>query len=154
MVNLLDGCLGLLGDVAHDAVYHLRLVVSLLALYDILRRHSALRQIDVTLVLVYTEYDDDFVAANSDELLDRSNTSSRKFGKQDHAVDVVWILLVLLVIPSICPEPTIFEQLDVCAHLCDLLHVDHDEALHLRVLLLVESAICKRHDECVLFVFS
>jgi hypothetical protein len=91
LVDLLDGDLGLLGDVAHDAVHHLRLVVPFLALNDILRRHTTLRQIDVALVLVYTEHDDDFVASDTDELLDGTNTPSGEFGKQNHAVDVVLI---------------------------------------------------------------
>jgi hypothetical protein len=44
---------------------------------------------------------------------------------------------------------TVFEELDVCAHLGDLLDVHHDEALYLWVLLLVKPAICQRHDgEC------
>lgn len=43
----------------------------------------------LTLLLVDTEHHDDLVATDPDELLDTSNTSSRKLGKQDHAVDVV-----------------------------------------------------------------
>ena len=44
----------------------------------------------LTLLLVDTEHHDDLVATDPDELLDTSNTSSRKLGKQDHAVDVVY----------------------------------------------------------------
>lgn len=93
----------------HDRVNHLALVVSLLTLDDILGGDSSLGKIDVTcpkksismpkvqpdvdlmltLLLVDTEHHDDLVATNPDELLDTSNTSSRKLGKQDHAVDVV-----------------------------------------------------------------
>ena len=99
-----------------------------------------------TLLLVNSEHNDDLIAADSDELLDGSNTSSRKFGEEDHAVDVV-----------------VLEKLDVGTHLgdlyealtesipdsvvsawivTDLLHVDHDEAINLRVLLLIETAVC------------
>lgn len=100
----------------------------------------------LTLLLVDTEHNNDLVASNTDELLDGTDTSPRKFGKQDHSVDVV-----------------VLEQLHVCAHFGDLqsnattiriflshsslfrpylLHVDHDIAVHLRILLLVETAIC------------
>ena len=48
-----------------------------------------------TFLFVHTEDDDDFVPADTDELLDTSDTSSRKFGKEDHAVDVVWSMLEL-----------------------------------------------------------
>lgn len=48
LVQLLNRDLGLLGNVAHDGVDHLALVIPLLTLDDILRRHSALREIDVT----------------------------------------------------------------------------------------------------------
>ena len=41
LVEGLNGSVGLLGDVSHDRVHHLALVVSLLALDDILRRHTA-----------------------------------------------------------------------------------------------------------------
>ena len=42
-----------------------------------------------TLFLVHTEDDDDFIAADTDELLDRSDTSPRKLREQDHTLDVV-----------------------------------------------------------------
>lgn len=48
LVQRLDGCVDLLGDMAHDGVDHLALVVTLLTLDDILGRHATLRQIDVT----------------------------------------------------------------------------------------------------------
>jgi hypothetical protein len=89
-------------------VDHLALVVSLLALHDILGRDSSLGKIDVTcrqinthvqlcyslvamltLLFVHTEYHDDLVATNSDELLDTSDTSSGKLREQNHAVDVI-----------------------------------------------------------------
>ena len=47
LVEVLDRGKGLLGHVSHDRVYHLALVVPLLALDDILWRHPALREIDV-----------------------------------------------------------------------------------------------------------
>jgi hypothetical protein len=93
----------------HDRVDHLALVVSLFALDNILGGDSSLRKIDVacpkksismpkvqpdvnlmlTLLLIDTEHYDDLVATNPDELLDTSNTSSRKLREQDHAVNVV-----------------------------------------------------------------
>lgn len=147
LVEVLDRCAGLLGDVAHDGVHHLGLVVPLLALDDILGRYTALRQIDITLVLVHTQHDHDFVAANTDKLLDRTDTSSRQFGEQDHAVDVVCDGQPCPALHSSLPLlPTVFEELDVGAHLRNLLHVHHDEALHLGVLLLVKPTVCERHD--------
>jgi hypothetical protein len=89
LVDLLDGCLGLLGDVSHNAVYHLRLVVPLLTLDNVLGRHTTLGQINVAFVLVYTKNDNNLIATDTDELLDGTDTSSGKFGEQDHAVDVV-----------------------------------------------------------------
>jgi hypothetical protein len=56
-----------------------------------------------TLLLVYSENDHYFISPNSNELLNTSNTTSREFGKKDHAIDVI-----------------VFEQLDVCSHFCDL----------------------------------
>lgn len=41
LIQGLDRGVGLLGDVAHDGMNHLALVVALLALNDILRRHTA-----------------------------------------------------------------------------------------------------------------
>ena len=52
LVKLLDGNLGLFGDMAHDRVAHLALVVSLLALDDILRRYTSLRKIDIPCLFV------------------------------------------------------------------------------------------------------
>lgn len=56
-----------------------------------------------TLLLVYSENHYYFIAANSNELLDTSDTTSRQFGEQDHAVDVV-----------------VFEEFDIGTHLCNL----------------------------------
>ena len=83
--------------------YHLGLVVSLLALDDILGRDSALGQINVALLLVDSQDDDNLVPADADQLLDTSDASSRQLAEQDHAVDVV-----------------VLEQFDVCAHLGNL----------------------------------
>ena len=46
--------------------------------------------------------------------------------------------------------PTVFQQLHVCAHFCNLLDIDHNKALDLRVLLLIEPAVCERHVVYVL----
>ena len=91
-------------------MHHFALVVALLTLNDILRADSALRKIDVscfqsdqrsaisfsstelcrrTLLLVDSEDDDDLVPAHTDELLDRSDTSPRELGEQNHSFDVV-----------------------------------------------------------------
>lgn len=151
LVKLLDGDQSLLGDVAHNRVDDLALVVTLLAANDILGGDTALGQIDITLLLVDTENDDDLVATNTDQLLDGTNTSSGKLREQDHAVDVV-----------------VLEKLDVGAHIGDLiwgsalthshahahhrdpsvsylLNVDHDEGVDFRILLLVETAVGERH---------
>lgn len=129
LVEFLNWHSDLLCDVAHNAVDHLALVVPLLALDDILWADSALGQINVALLLVHSQHDHDLVTPNTDELLDGSNTPSRQFREENHAVDVV-----------------IFQQFDVCAHFRDLLHVDHDEGVDFGESLLVEAAICKRHD--------
>ena len=46
-----------------------------------------------TLLLVDTEDDDDFIAADTDELLDRSDTSPRELGQEDHALNVIVLQL-------------------------------------------------------------
>lgn len=74
---------------AHNRVDHLGLVVAVLALEHIFGRDSALGQINVTLLLVDSQYDDDLVSSDTDKFLDGTNTSSGKFAEQDHAVDVV-----------------------------------------------------------------
>jgi len=53
LVEILDGGLGLLGDMAHDGVHHLALVVSLFAFYDILSGDSALGKINVSYHRIY-----------------------------------------------------------------------------------------------------
>lgn len=121
LIQSLKRGLGLLRNVAHDRVDGLALVIPLLALDDILRRHSSLRKIDIawgrrqsgrrfshavarlTLLLVDTQNHDDLIATNTDELLDTSNTSSRQFGEEDHSVNIV-----------------VFQQLHICAHLGNL----------------------------------
>ena len=49
---------------------HLGLVVAVLALEHIFGRDSALGQINVTLLLVDSQYDDDLVSSDTDEFLD------------------------------------------------------------------------------------
>lgn len=139
LVELLDGDVDLLGDVAHDGMYHLALVVTLLTLDDILGGDTTLREIDVTcsqkpssaplntyqprreararhtLLLVDTEDDHDLVAPHADELLDTADTSSGQLGEENHAVDVI-----------------VLEELDVSTHLGDLprLHVRTSSSKH------------------------
>ena len=48
-----------------------------------------------TLLLVYTEDDDDFVPADTNEFLDRSDTSPRELREQDHPLDVVVFKLLV-----------------------------------------------------------
>lgn len=103
-----------------------------------------------TLLLVDSQDNNDLIATDSDQLLNGSNTSSGKLGKQDHSVDVV-----------------VLQQLDVSSHLSDLfapplacallvlsalfarrthlLDVHHDKAVNLWELLLIEAAVGKRH---------
>jgi hypothetical protein len=127
-LKLLDGGLALLCDVPHDAVDHLALVVPLLALNDVLGADTAFAQIDVALLLVDTQHYHNLVAAHTNELLDGTDTSAGKFGEQNHAVDVV-----------------VLQQLDVGAHLGDLLNVDHNEAIDLWKAIFVEAAVGERH---------
>ena len=42
-----------------------------------------------TLLLVDSKHDDDLIPAHTDELLDRSDTSPRELGEQNHSFDVV-----------------------------------------------------------------
>lgn len=104
-----------------------------------------------TLLLVDSQDNNDLIATNSDELLDRSDTSSGKLGEQNHSIDVV-----------------VLQQLDVSSHLGDLfapplacallilsalfarqthlLDVHHDKAVNLWELLLIEATVGQRHD--------
>ena len=103
-----------------------------------------------TLLLVDSQDNNDLIATDSDQLLDRSDTSSGKLREQDHSVDIV-----------------VLQKLDVSSHLGDLfapslacallspsavfawqthlLDVHHDKAVNLRELLLIEAAVGKRH---------
>lgn len=63
-----------------------------------------------TLLFIDTQHDDYLIAPNTDKLLNATNTSSREFGEQNHAVDVV-----------------VFEQLHVRTHLGDLESNDGNE---------------------------
>lgn len=47
LVEILNGGVDLLGNVAHDGMHHLALVVALLTLDDILGRNATLGEIDV-----------------------------------------------------------------------------------------------------------
>ncbi|KAH3661671.1 hypothetical protein OGAPHI_006521 [Ogataea philodendri] len=90
--------------------------------------HSSLGQVDVSLVLVDSQHDRDFVSSHSYKFLDGSNTSSGQFRQQNHTFNIV-----------------VFEQLDVGPHLSDLLDVDHHHLVHLGVLVFVESAVRCAH---------
>lgn len=48
LVQVFDGMVRLFGNVSHDRVNHLALVIPFLALYDILGRNSSLREIDIS----------------------------------------------------------------------------------------------------------
>jgi hypothetical protein len=54
-------------------------------------------------LLVYSEHHHNLVSSNADELLNRSDSSSRQLAKQDHSVNVV-----------------VLEELDIGAHIGDL----------------------------------
>lgn len=56
-----------------------------------------------TLLLVNPQHNNNLVPANSDQLLDGSDTSSRQLGQQNHAINVV-----------------VFEKLDIGAHFGNL----------------------------------
>jgi hypothetical protein len=75
------------------------------------RRHRMLP----TLLLVNSEDNDDLIAADSDELLNTSDTSSGQFGEKDHAIDVV-----------------VFEELYVGTHFCDLFRYQSVRIRHLK----------------------
>jgi hypothetical protein len=57
----------------------------------------------LTFLLVHSQNDNHLVAANSDELLDTSDTASGELREENHAIDIV-----------------IFEEFDVGSHLRDL----------------------------------
>ena len=46
-----------------------------------------------TLLLVYTEDDDDLIAAHTDELLYRSDTSPGELGQKNHSLDAIILQL-------------------------------------------------------------
>src|ERR1700761_8719314 len=68
----------------------------------------------LTLLLVDSEDNHHLVLADTDELLDRTDTTSGQFTEQDHALNVV-----------------VLEQLHVSTHLGNLTHVHHDEIIDL-----------------------
>lgn len=86
LVQVLDGDLNLLGNVSHYGMDDLALVVPLIALDDVLWRHSTLGEIDVPLLLVDSEDDNDLVSSHADKLLDTPDTSSGQLREQDHAI--------------------------------------------------------------------
>jgi hypothetical protein len=77
-----------------------------------------------TFLLVYSEDNDDLVAPNPDQLLDTPDTTSREFGKQNHAVDVV-----------------VLEELDVGSHIGDLYRARR-QLLSKKALFLTVSPTC------------
>lgn len=98
------------------------LLVLLAALDDVLRRDTALREIDVscstaiitpplrrrsrrrrTFVFINTDDHNDFVVPNPNQLLHAPDPTPRQLAEQDHAVDVI-----------------VLEQLDVDAHFSGL----------------------------------
>jgi len=107
-IELLQGHVDPFRDVSHDAMdlsficcfesrstahvpstYRLGLVVALFASRNVLVGDTALGQINVALVLVYSEDNDDLFTAHADELLDGADASSRQLAQQDHALLVV-----------------------------------------------------------------
>lgn len=52
-----------------------------------------------TLFLVHAQDDDDLVPADSDQLLDRSDATTREFREQDHSLDVVILELINVFVP-------------------------------------------------------
>lgn len=49
----------------------------------------SMRRVERTLFFIYTKNDDDLVSPNTNQLLDRPNTSARELREQDHSLDVV-----------------------------------------------------------------
>lgn len=43
----------------------------------------------ITFILIYSQYDDNFITTNTNQLVDRSNSSARQLAQQNHAFDVV-----------------------------------------------------------------
>ena len=114
-------------------MYRLGFLVLLFTLDDVFGGDTTLGQIDVTFFFVHTKNDHDVVLADTDQLLDGPYTSTGQFAQQDHPLDVV-----------------VLQQFDVGTHLGDLLDVDHDDVIDLRVLVLVKSAMGDRHDALAL----
>lgn len=113
-----------LRDMAHDGMNKLALIVPLLAGLDILLGDTALREIDVALLAINTENHDRLLAANLDETANAADTAAGELGEEDHALNVV-----------------VLEEGDVCAHVGDVLHLDHDGHVDLGVLGLVHPAL-------------
>lgn len=120
LVQVLDGDLNLFGNVSHYGVNDFALVVPLIALDDVFGRHSALGQIDVTLLLVDSEDDNDLVPSDADKLLDTPDTSSGQLGEQDHAIAGGLLDRFGAVHRRIDKHVVVFEELDVCSHVGDL----------------------------------
>jgi hypothetical protein len=96
-----------------------------------------------TFLLVDPEHDDYLVSTNANELLDGSNTTSRKFTKKDHAIDVVIFQELKTTVSGASPGRGIeLANLDISTHIGNLLDIHHDEGVNLRVLLLVKPAVC------------
>ena len=124
-----------LGRVAQYAVDGLAARELLLALDDLLGGDASLGQVDVALLLVHADDDDDLVAADADQLVDRADAATRELTQQHHALDLV-----------------VLEQADVRAHLGYLTHVHHHDLVALGKLVLVETTR-KRHFLLLLLVF-
>jgi hypothetical protein len=128
LVERLEVDLEGLGDVAHDGVHELGLVVPILAGVRLLLGDTALGEVDVPLVAVHTEHDGGLLAADLDERGDGANAAAGKLGEEDHALDIV-----------------VLEQGDVRAHVGDVLHLDHHGRVHLGEPRLVHPALEVRH---------
>ena len=102
-----------------------------------------------TFFLVHAQDDDDLVPADSDQLLDRSDTTTGEFREQDHSFDVVVLELMSLFIFSLAhcsrriraaklgvtKEGT--HQFDIGTHLGNLPDLHHDELIDLWIACLV-----------------
>ena len=117
-----------LGNVAHDRVDELGLVVPVLAGVRLLLGDPALGEVDVALVAVDAEHDGGLLAADLDEGGDGADAAAGELREEDHALDVV-----------------VLEEGDVGAHVGDVLHLDHHRRVHLREPRLVHPALEVRH---------
>ena len=78
-----------LGHMPQDRVYGLRALEPLVTLLQVFRRHAALGQVNVPLLLVNAQHHAHLLLPYPDELVDRADPAAAELGEQDHALDVI-----------------------------------------------------------------